>query len=78
MLATQKYTIFLVLDHFCRAKLKIKCLRSLLLLMRRRSSHEKEMDDNHAGSFGFFGLPSEGFLPHALGMPLKTMHMSST
>ena len=37
--------------------------------MKRRSLHEK-MDDNCTGSFGFFGLPSEGFLPHALGVPL--------
>ena len=37
--------------------------------MRRRSLDEK-MDDNCTGSFDVFGLPSEGFLPHALGVPL--------
>ena len=34
------------------AKSKIKCVPSFLLLMRRRSSHEK-MDDNCTGSFWF-------------------------
>ena len=38
--------------------------------MRRRSINEK-MDDNRTGSFGFFCLPLEGFLPHALGVPLS-------
>ena len=69
MLATQKYAIFSFYTTFCRAKSKIKCFRSVLLLMRRRGLYEK-MDDNRTGSFGFFGLSSEGFLPHALGVPL--------